>query len=285
MTTTTRTIQANDISNTVTQLCLKAACDLPDDILNAISAAIGNEDNPRARDFLEQYLQNAEIARKQRMPICQDTGVAVFFVSLGQEVRIEGGLLNDAIAQGLITGSKLGFLRASIVADPLFKRKNTGNNCPPVIHLELVPGNQLHITLAPKGGGSENMSAINMLKPSDGAGGIINFAVNTVINAGGNPCPPTIVGIGIGGNFEMAPLLAKKALLREIGSPNPDPLYQRMEQDILARINNSGVGPQGLGGKTTSFAVHIEHMPCHIASLPVAVNLNCHASRHASATL
>ncbi|OGV38619.1 MAG: fumarate hydratase [Lentisphaerae bacterium GWF2_45_14] len=275
-----RKISFDKIRKEIESLCLSAAFDLPDDVENAIRKALKSENTERGRAFLKQYLENAELARNERLPICQDTGVAVFFVELGQDAAIEGGLLADAISSGVNDGYKAGFLRMSIVSDPLFERKNTKTNTPPVIHLKLVPGDKLKIILAPKGGGSENMSSLAMLKPSDGRKGVVDFAVNTVIKAGGNPCPPTIVGIGIGGNFEMAALLAKTALLRNVGIPNPDSHYAELEEEILQKINSSGVGPQGLGGSVTSFAVHIEIMPCHIASLPVAVNLNCHAARH-----
>jgi len=274
-------IQYAKIVDAVAALCLKAAYDLPEDVLAAITDSLDMESSARGKAFILQYIENAAIARKERMPICQDTGFAVYFVKLGEDVKIEGGSLNDAITAGTARGYREGYLRCSIVNDPLFKRKNTGDNTPPVIHIELVPGDKLSVTLAPKGGGSENMSALKMLPPSAGRNGVIDFVVDTVIKAGGNPCPPTIVGVGIGGTFEKVAYLAKKALLRKIGGHNSDPEYARLETEILAGINASGIGPQGLGGDITSFAVHIEYFPCHIASLPVAVNLNCHAARHA----
>ncbi len=275
-----REIQAETITNAVAEMCLDAAYNLPQDTLQAIKTALTTETSERGRNFLNQYLTNSDIAGKEKLAICQDTGLAVFFIELGQEIAITGGTLNDAISAGVEKGYREGFLRMSVVDDPLFDRINTRTNTPPVIHLSSVPGDKLKITLAPKGGGAENMSALAMLKPSDGVDGVVNFVVNTVVNAGGNPCPPTVVGVGIGGDFELSAVLAKKALFRELGKPNPDPKYAELEKTILEKINASGVGPQGLGGDTTSLAVHIETYPCHIASLPVAVNLNCHASRH-----
>ena len=274
-------IQYAEIVDAVAALCLKAAYDLPEDVLEVIADSLEKETSARGKSFIQQYIENAAIARRERMPICQDTGFAVYFVKLGEEVKIEGGSLNDAITEGTARGYREGYLRCSIVNDPLFKRKNTGDNTPPVIHVELVPGDKLSVTLAPKGGGSENMSALKMFAPSAGKNGVIDFVVNTVVNAGGNPCPPTLVGVGIGGTFEKVAYLAKKALLRKIGEHNADPEYAKLETEILEKINASGVGPQGLGGNITAFAVHVEYFPCHIASLPVAVNLNCHAARHA----
>lgn len=280
-----RTISFDTIVNEVRQLCLTAAFDLPKDVLQAIDAAAAKEESPLGRSQLLQLVENAGIAATDRVPLCQDTGVAVFFVELGQDLHVTGGLLEDAIKQGTEQGWKCGYLRASVVEDPLFGRKNTGTNTPPVVHIELVEGDGLHITLAPKGGGSENMSQLIMLKPTMGAGAVADFVIETVVKAGGNPCPPIIVGVGVGGNFEMAPYLAKKALLRDVGSVHPDPQTAAFEKEVLDRVNATGVGPQGLGGTTTALAVHVETYPCHMASLPVAVNLNCHAARHASITL
>ncbi len=276
-----RTISYQTIVDEVRDLCLQAAFDLPPDVLAGIEAAVKSEDSPLGKSILEQCLGNAEIAARRRVPICQDTGFSVYFVELGVDVHIEGGLLEDAINEGTRQGYSVGYLRKSIVRDPVFDRTNTGDNTPAVVHVDLVPGEQIKIMLAPKGGGSENMSGVAMLKPSQGRPGIIDFVVDQVTHAGGNPCPPTIVGVGIGGTFEKVAYLAKRALMREMGAPHPDPNYAALEQDILERLNSSGVGPQGLGGNTTAFAVHIEVFPCHIASLPVAVNLNCHAARHA----
>ncbi|MDD4317469.1 MAG: fumarate hydratase [Victivallaceae bacterium] len=280
-----RYIKFEDIENAVRDLCLSAAYDLPDDVLNALQNSRSTETSDRGKMFLDQCIENAAIAATERLPICQDTGFAVYFVELGRDAQICGGTLYDAINSGTARGYQDGYLRKSIVNDPLFNRVNTGNNTPAVIHLELVLGDCLKITLAPKGGGSENMSRIKMLTPQAGVPGVIDFVVNAVTEAGGNPCPPVIVGIGIGGTFEKVAYLAKKALLRKVGAPNPNPDYATLEEEILKKINSSQVGPQGLGGNSTALAVHIEYFPCHIASLPVAVNLNCHAARHASVTI
>jgi len=276
-----RKIPFKQVVNEVAAICLKAAYDLPEDVLNSIKECLEKEDSERAKEFLRQYLANADIASKERVPLCQDTGFAVYFVEIGEMVEIEGGSIYAAIEAGTAKGYKEGYLRKSIVSDPIFGRKNTGDNTPPIIHLKLVEGEKLNVIIAPKGGGAENMSQLKMLKPSDGRQGVINTVIDAVVNAGGNPCPPTIVGVGVGGTFEKAAFLAKKALLREVGSVNEDENYAAMEKEILEKINASDVGPQGLGGKTTALAVHIEYFPCHIASLPVAVNLNCHAARHA----
>ena len=271
-----RTIAYDDIATSVAELCGKAACDLPSDVLNALKRGLEQETSESGRDFFEQYFKNSDIAGKTRLPLCQDTGFAVYFVEYGTEVNLDCGNIYDAVNEGTRQGYQKYYLRKSIVADPLFDRKNTRDNTPAVIHLKLVPGDKIKITLAPKGGGSENMSALKMLKPSDGRKGVVDFVVNSVVNAGGNPCPPTVVGVGIGGTMEIAALMAKKALLRPVGMPNEDPRYAELEQEILSKINASGVGPQGLGGAV----VHILYHPCHLASLPVAVNLNCHAARH-----
>lgn len=280
-----RILSFEAVAEAVADLCGKAACDLPGDVLEALHTGRETERGETARDFFDQYLENARIAREERMPLCQDTGFAVFFVELGDQVRLDRGTLTEALTEGTRRGYREHYLRKSIVNDPLFDRKNTTDNTPPVIHLDLVPGDHLRIVLAPKGGGSENMGAVRMLKPSDGKEGVVNFVVDTVRNAGGNPCPPTIVGVGIGGTMEKAALLAKRALLRPLGQPNPDPRYAALEREILEKINATGVGPQGLGGDVTSLAVHIDFHPCHIASMPVALNLNCHAARHAEVTL
>ena len=280
-----RIVSFEAVAEAVADLCGKAACDLPPDVLDRLRQMEARETSELGRDFFAQYLENARIAHEERMPLCQDTGFAVCFVELGDRVRFDRGTVYEAISEGVARGYREHFLRKSIVNDPLIDRKNTQDNTPPVIHLELVPGEKLHITLAPKGGGSENMSAIRMLKPSDGRQGVVDFAVETLRKAGGNPCPPTVVGMGIGGTFEKAAFLAKKALLRKIGEPNPDPRYAELEAEILEKINATGVGPQGLGGSVTSLAVHIEFFPCHIASLPVAINVNCHAARHAEVEL
>lgn len=275
-----RQIRFEKIVEQVRLCCLRGTTILPDDVYSSLESASQSEHNLLAKDFLNQCLENANIAKNEDMPICQDTGFAVYFVELGQDVEIIGGSLSEAINEGTRQGYRDGYLRKSIVNDPLFERKNTKDNTPAVIHYDLIEGDRLSITFAPKGGGSENMSGVKMLKPSDGRQGVIDFVVNSVIQASGNPCPPTIVGVGIGGTFEKCAFLAKKALLRKVGEANTNPLYAELEAEILAKINESQVGPQGLGGDTTALAVHIEYYPCHIASMPLAVNLNCHAARH-----
>ena len=280
-----RTIPFQTIVNAVSDLCIKAACQLPADILQLLQDSLHTEKSSTGRKILQQCINNANIAASQHLPICQDTGFAVFFVTMGTELAISGGTISQAINCGVEQGYKEGYLRNSIVNDPLFDRKNTGNNTPAVISLEIVPGDKLTITILPKGGGCENMSALVMLKPSEGKQGVIDFVVDTVSKAGGNPCPPLIVGVGIGGTADTAMYLAKKALLREAGASHPDQRYKEFEMELLYKINCCGNGPQGLGGTTTALAVHIETYPCHIASLPVAVNLNCHAARKATITL
>ncbi len=280
-----RIISFDQVVSAVTEMCGQAACDLPADVLAALQQAGNLESNPVAKDFFGQYLRNAALAEKERLPLCQDTGFAVFFVEMGRDVSLDRGTVKEALNEAVRAGYKKFFLRKSIVSDPLFDRKNTTDNTPAIIHLQQVDGDRLKITLAPKGGGSENMSALKMLKPSEGRQGVVDFVVNAVVNAGGNPCPPTVVGVGIGGTMEYAAFMAKKALLREIGKNSPDPRYAELEKEILQKINASGVGAQGLGGDVTSLAVNIEFHPCHLASLPVAVNLNCHAARHAEVVL
>lgn len=280
-----KTISYSSIVSAVRDLCIQAAYKLPGDVLEALQSSVKLEQSPSGREILEQCIENASLALSKHLPICQDTGFAVFFVTVGSEVTISGGTICDAINTGVRQGYKEGYLRNSIVDDPLFTRKNTGDNSPAVITIDIVPGDQLTITILPKGGGCENMSALAMLKPSDGKTGIVDFVVKTVCGAGGNPCPPVIVGVGIGGTADKASGLAKKALLREIGSEHNDPRYRDIEKEILSKINDCGNGPQGLGGTTTALAVHIETFPCHIASMPVAVNLNCHAARKATITL
>ena len=280
-----RVIEFERIASAVADLCGKAACDLPPDVLAGLRNSGETEQSELGRDFFRQYLENARIAASDRMPLCQDTGFAVYFVELGDQVRLDRGTIYEAIEEGTRRGYKDHYLRKSIVSDPLFDRRNTFDNTPAVIHLTLVEGESVKILLAPKGGGSENMSAVKMLKPSDGRRGVVDFVVETVRNAGGNPCPPTVVGVGIGGTFEKCAYLAMHALLRPHGTRNPDTRYTELEAKILQKINATGVGPQGLGGDITSLAVHIEFHPCHLASMPVALNLNCHAARHAEVTL
>jgi fumarate hydratase subunit alpha len=277
-----RIIPYNRIVDTVKEMCIKANYNLPSDVKKALQQAIKNENSPLAISILGKCVENADIAKREAMPICQDTGLAVFFVKYGIDVQIEGKskIIYDAINEGISKGYTEGYLRASSLSDPLFDRKNSGDNTPAVIHLELVPGDTIDITLAPKGGGAENMSTLKMLPPSAGTEGVINFVLDTVINAGGNPCPPSIIGIGIGGTFEKVAFLAKKALLWPLGATNQDPRYAALEKELLKKINSTGIGPQGLGGHTTCLSLHIEHAPCHLASLPVACNINCHVHRH-----
>ena len=279
-----KVIEFDTIVNEVKSLCMKANYELPDDVKKAFDEAIKNEESPLGKSILQQCVKNAGIAENEKVAICQDTGFSVFFVKYG-DIGINGGNIYDAINEGVRQGYQEGYLRKSILKDPLLERVNTKDNTPAIVHLELVEDEILDITLAPKGGGSENMSKIAMMKPSDGVEGVVKFVVESVAGAKGNPCPPTVVGVGIGGTFEKVAFLAKKALLRPIGEHNPDPKYAELEKRMLTEINNSGVGPQGLGGRTTSFWVNIETFPCHIASMPVAVNLNCHASRHAHVRL
>jgi len=279
-------ISCSVIKEGVKALCAKAAFTLPGDVLLLLERAEKKETLSRAKNLLHVCIKNAEIAHSEKMPVCQDTGSAVFFVEAGNMVKITGGLLTDAIQEGTREGYTSHYLRSSVINDPVFTRQNTKDNTPAVIHFFPVEGDTLKIILAPKGGGSENMSQIAMLSPTGGREAVEDFVIHTVISAGGNPCPPLIVGVGIGGTFEYAALLAKKALLRTpAGSPSPESRYAGLERTILDRINERGSGPQGLGGRTTALAVHIEYYPCHIASLPVAVNMNCHAARHAELIL
>jgi len=273
-----REIHVDSIVAAVKDLCIKANIELGEDVLKAFDRALENEPSPIGREILERLKENAQIARTEQIPICQDTGVAVAFVELGQDVHIVGGTLKEAIEEGVRQGYRDGYLRKSMCHP--FTRQNTGDNTPAVVHIDLVPGDNLKIILAPKGGGSENMSRVTMLTPAVGVEGVKEYVVQRVRESGANPCPPIIVGVGIGGTFEMAALLAKKALLRTIGSNNPDPELDKLEKEWLEEINCLGIGPQGLGGRTTCLAVHIEMMPCHIASLPVGVNIQCHAARH-----
>ena len=280
-----RTITFEQVAEAAAALCGKAACFLPDDVKKSLLEAGKKESGELGKDFFRQYEENFKIAESEHLPLCQDTGFAVWFVEYGTELQFDSGDIYEALNEATRKGYTEHYLRKSIVTDPLFDRKNTRDNTPCIVHLKLVPGSQLKLTLAPKGGGSENMSALKMLKPSDGRAGVVKFIVDTVISAGGNPCPPTVVGVGIGGTMDKAAILAKEALLRNIGEHNPDPRYAELETEILEKINASGVGPQGLGGDITSLAVHINWHPCHLASLPVAVNINCHAARQAQVIL
>jgi len=276
-----REIDAAIITERVRAACIEACTVLPRGVLEALKRARRIEESPTGRDILDQLIANAEIARFEHIPICQDTGLTLVFVELGQDAHITGGGLYDAINEGVRRGYDEGYLRKSIVRHPL-DRANTGDNTPAVIHTEIVPGDGLRIIVAPKGGGSENMSAARMLKPSDGIEGVTRFVVDTVREAGSNPCPPLIVGVGLGGTIEKAAILSKKAILREVGKPSANPTDAKLEDDLLEAVNATGVGPAGLGGRVTALAVHVESYPCHIASLPVAVTLQCHAARHSS---
>ena len=273
-----REIHVEEIRDHVAQICIDAAYNLSDDVLTAFDRAIETETAPGAREIIELLKENARIAKEDHIPICQDTGVAIFFVEIGQDLRIRNGFIVDAINEGVRKGYKEGYLRKSVV-DPL-TRKNTGDNTPAIIYTELVPGDKLKISFMPKGAGSENMSVIRMLRPTEGVEGIRNFVLECVQKAGANPCPPVVIGVGIGGDFEKAALIAKKALLRPVGSPNAKLELASLEETLLKAVNKTGIGPEGLGGKVTAMAVHVESFPCHIASLPVAVNINCHAARH-----
>jgi len=268
----------------VARLCQEANFYLGEDVLCSFQKALDEEISLTGKDILSQLLTNAGIASENQVPMCQDTGVAVVFLELGQDACISGGNIYDAVNEGVRKGYTEGYLRKSIVSHPL-ERKNTGDNTPAVIHTTIVPGDSLKITVAPKGGGSENMSGIKMLKPSEGVDGVKKFVLDTVRAAGPNPCPPIVLGIGIGGTFEKAALLAKEALLRPLGQPSNLPDIAELEKEMLELVNSIGIGPQGLGGKTTALAVHIKVHPCHIASLPVAVNINCHSARHKEAVL
>lgn len=279
-----RSIQTTVIVDAVKKLCMEANYVLPEDIYKALKNGKNREESPIGKAILTDICANADLACKEEMPICQDTGSAVVFVKLGQEVHIEGGLLSEAINEGVRQGYKEGYLRKSIVENPLY-RKNTTDNTLAIIHYEVVAGDQLEIMVCPKGGGSENMSRVYMLKPSQGIDGVKSAVMETIELAGPNACLPMVVGIGIGGNFEMSTYLAKKALTREIGSQNRDDRMASLETELLKLINNTGIGPQGLGGRVTALAVHIEDYPCHIASMPVAINVGCHVNRHKSICL
>ena len=280
-----REIEASAITQTVAKLCQQTNFELGEDVLSALKQAQQTEESPLGKQVLSQLLENAQIAQQERVPLCQDCGTAVVFLEIGQETHITGGDLYAAVEEGVRQGYTQGYLRKSIVSQPLSARINTQDNTPPVIHTEIVPGNQLKIAVMPKGGGAENMSRLAMLMPSNSREDIINVVVRTVDEAGSNPCPPLIVGLGIGATAEKAMLLAKKALLRPVGKPNPDPEIAQLEEEILSRINDLGIGPLGFGGRTTALAVHAEVTPTHLASLPVAVNLQCHSARHKEAVL
>ena len=278
-----REVQASEITRAVRDLFIDANCNLGEDVLGAFDRAIERDESPVAKEVLRELKENARIARDEQSPICQDTGLAVLFVEIGQDVHVVGGDLKAAINEGVKKGYGEGYLRKS--ACHPFTRANTKDNTPAVIHFDIVPGDKVRIVAVPKGGGAENMSRVDMLSPSAGLGGIKDFVVRRLEASGSNPCPPTVVGVGIGGTFERSALLAKKALVRKIGERNADPELAKIEVEVLARINKLGIGPMGYGGNTTSLDVFFEVEPCHIASLPVAVNVQCHAARHKEAVL
>lgn len=280
-----REVSVAEVTCAVRRLCISANCNVPREAIAALERALETEESPVGREILKQIIENHRIAREEGVAACQDTGVAMVFVELGQDVHLTGGDLYEAINEGVRQGYKEGYLRKSLVADPLFKRVNTGDNTPAMIYIDIVPGDGLKITVAPKGGGAENMSALAMLTPAAGVEGVKRFVIKQVEKAGPNPCPPIVVGVGIGGTFDRVAVLAKRALLRPIGSHNPEPMYAELENELLEEINKLGIGPQGFGGRTTALAVNIEFAPCHIACLPVAVNLNCHVGPHESAII
>lgn len=278
-----RTIDAKTITEKIAELCIEANCVLPCDMRKRIENARETEPWDTAKGILDKIIENYNIADEKRVPICQDTGVACVFLKIGQDVHIEGDL-TQAVNEGVRRGYAEGYLRKSVVKDPL-RRVNTGDNTPAMLYTEIVPGDRIELTVAPKGFGSENMSKIAMLKPSDGIEGVKSFILDTVEQAGPNPCPPIVVGVGIGGTFDKAAYLAKRALMRSTDERNSDEFYAELENEMLERINALGIGPQGFGGRTTALAVNIEAMPTHIAGLPVAVNINCHVTRHKTVVL
>jgi fumarate hydratase subunit alpha len=280
-----REVKAQEITETVARLFFEASFYLTDDVLDAIKKASESEESPVAREILSRIIENARIASDEKIPLCQDCGAAVVFVELGQEVHITGGDLNKAINDGVRESYDESYLRKSMVDKPFSGRVNTKDNAPAIIYIDIVPGDKIKITAVPKGGGAENMSRLGMLTPAAGRQGIIDFVVKAVDEAGSNPCPPVIVGVGVGGTAERTILLAKKALLRKVGEHNPEPEYAELEKDLLKRINALGIGPMGYGGSTTALSVNVEVFPAHIASMPVAVNLNCHSSRHKEAVI
>ena len=279
-----REINVSRITDVVERLCIEANTHLPDDVKCAIEACRAREDGEIAKGVLDNIIENYRIADSENVPICQDTGMACVFLEIGQDVHLVGGDLGQAVDEGVRRGYERGYLRKSVVGDPI-RRGNTGDNTPAMLYTEIVPGEQVKITLGPKGFGSENMSAIRMLKPSAGLRGIKDFILETVENAGPNPCPPMVVGVGIGGTFDKAALLAKKALMRPLGTHHPDPYYAQLEEEMLGKINALGIGPQGFGGRTTAIGLNIETLPTHIAGMPCAVNINCHVTRHRTEVL
>ena len=280
-----RDLDVREITAAVRELCITANYDLPRDVYDALVAACEAEESPVGREVLGQLVENADIAARDRVPICQDTGFAVVFAEVGQDVHLVGGTLAEAVDEGVRRGYGDGYLRKSVAEEPAQARRNTKDNTPAILHTTLVPGDKVRLTMMAKGGGAENMSSLNMLKPSQGWAGMSQAVVDTVSRAGSNPCPPVIIGVGIGGTIDEVTLLAKKALLRDVGSTHPDPRIAAMEDELLERINALGIGPQGLGGRTTALDVFIEEMPSHIASMPMAVNVQCHAQRHKTVEL
>lgn len=278
-----REINVLDVENTIYSLFMQACCEIGDDVMALLSKSLEQEESIFGQEVLRQLIENNQLAAKKKMPICQDTGMAVIFMDIGQEVHFAGGDVNESIERGVRRAYRDGCFRASVLS-PL-TRVNTKDNTPAIVHMRIVPGDRVILTAAPKGFGSENMSRLWMLTPSQGIEGVKDAIVETVRLAGGNPCPPVVVGVGIGGTAERAMQMAKHSLTRECGAPSDDPMLAQLEQELLKRINNLGIGPQGLGGRTTVLAVHIEQMPTHIAGLPVAVNMQCHAARHKTATI
>jgi fumarate hydratase subunit alpha len=280
-----REIECKKISETVSDLFQQGCLYLPEDVLAAIKKARDQEESPVAKDVLDKLIENTEVSKKEEIPLCQDTGAAVVMLELGQEVHIKGGNLDDCINEGVRQGYDKGYLRKSMVRQPFSARINTKDNTPAIIHTGIVPGDKLKISVMPKGGGSENCSRLTVMPPAKGRQGIIDFVVNLVEESGSNPCPPIIIGLGIGGTTDKTMTLAKKALLRKVGEPNPDPEVAELEKEILKRVNNLGIGPMGFGGRTTALAVHAEVFPAHIASMPVAVNIQCWCARHKESIL
>ena len=280
-----RELDVSVVRQAVAQLVVQANCCIGEGMLTCLERCRDSEEKQLSRNVLDMIVRNDRLAEERMVAMCQDTGMAIFRVQVGQDIHFTGGSLDQAIQDGTAQGYSDGYLRKSVASDPLFDRVNSKNNTPAIIYYEMVPGDQLHITFAPKGFGSENMSAIKMLKPADGVDGVLDFVVNTVKTAGPNPCPPIVVGVGIGGTFEKAAQLSKFALMRDVGSHNADERYAKLEDELMARINALNIGPAGLGGSTTALGVHVEWFPTHIAGLPVAVNLCYHAYRHSSVTL
>lgn len=280
-----REIDVAEVTSALARLSMDACYYLGEDVVGFFEKALETEESEAGRDVFRQLLENADIARREDMPLCQDTGLAVVFLEVGQDVHFTGGSLEEAVDEGVRRGYADGYLRKSAVRAPFSERTNTGDNTPAVLHTRIVPGDRVKITVAPKGGGAENMSALSMLKPSQGRRGVVDFVVETVSKAGPNACPPMVVGVGVGSTFEGAAFLAKKALLRDIGSGNPEPRLAELEDELESRCNDLGIGPQGLGGRITVMDVFVEEAPAHIASLPVAVNIQCHSARHKEVVL